>query len=42
MAKVHPGVVGGPGITKKSLATERRKVNLRGLEATVVFLRNRL
>jgi hypothetical protein len=42
MAEFHPGVVGGPGITKKSLATERRKDNLRGLEAIVVFLRNRL
>jgi hypothetical protein len=42
MAKVHPRVVGGLGINKESLATERRKVNLRGLEAIVDFLRNRL
>ena len=42
MAEFHPGVVGGPRITKKSLATERRKVNLRGLEALVDLLRNRL
>jgi hypothetical protein len=42
MAEFHPGVVGGPGITNKVPATERRKDNLRGLEAIVVILRNRL
>ncbi len=34
--------MGGAGITKKSLATARRKDNLRELEAIVFFLRNRL
>jgi hypothetical protein len=42
MAEFHPRVVDGPGIAKKSLATERRKDNLVGLEAIIVFLRNRL